>query len=203
MFELRTTRICWFHAGKKEESKDFFQRSSRRTDVISQSYSHARSFTMVLWRYTWYLSNNNVRSHVDRNSVAIWNCVRKKLKVMWYKQIWSKMKQRAREFLFLLIIILLFRYHFSLLWSASSYTVRNCCLLLLAVMMLERERTKEGKSISCSPINGCREKENRKQIKQTNKMFYMYVRCADSFYPATFSSDMAFFYTRNIFKHTF
>lgn len=103
---------------KGRKSKDFSQRS---LDVISQSYSHARSFTMVLWRYTWYLSNNNVRSHVDRNSVAIWNCVWKKLKVMWYKQIWSKMKQRAREFLFLLIIILLFRYHFSLLFFFGSH----------------------------------------------------------------------------------
>lgn len=59
------------------------------------------------------------------------------------------------------------------------YFFSSKLLFVCQLHCLNAQRTKERKSISCNPINGCRMKKrrNRKQTKQTNKMFYILCGC--------------------------
>lgn len=164
---------------------------------------HSR--THFPWRYI-YLSNKNVRSHVDWNVLwRIWNCAYKKLKVIWYKPIPSA---KTSEFFFFSSCVLVFVFIF-LLWSASVYAVLELLLLFVVSCAAWTRANKRKGNQFVQSYNGCthtkkQQQETDKANKQ-NKMFYIDARMCTvrSFFSLLLNSDMAFFRETYTYDHTF
>lgn len=101
--------------------------------------------------------------------------------------------KKTREFSFLFFFFFFFFISWCLfLFCNCEVPVHFEIVVCSPVTLLERGRTKERKSIPCNPTMGA-----QKRRKQTNKMFYIYMRTIHSF--LLLNSDMAF--SRNIRSH--